>query len=290
MKKCKNCGSKTEDYTQLCPQCGEYDFEAVPEDSETPPEPLFNDTQQDTMVSDAIPQRQKNGLIEKFVPGIEPKAKRKLIFAFAVTFLLGFLLHVWIGIKPYEYQQLEAQKTSVEQERDSLTEQLSQKTTEFESYKTKMQPYEELQQADLDARLAEVAAQKAAEQEAARKKSEEEARQEAEQEAKGYETGITYDQLARTPDNYKYSKVKFKGKVVQVIEGSTDTQIRLAVNGDYDSILFCSIPKAKTSSMRILENDYITIMGVSNGLISYKSTMGGTITIPSVSVNDWGPN
>jgi hypothetical protein len=33
-------------------------------------------------------------------------------------------------------------------------------------------------------------------------------------------------------------------------------------------------------SSRVLENDIITVMGVSAGLISYESTMGGTITIP----------
>lgn len=75
-----------------------------------------------------------------------------------------------------------------------------------------------------------------------------------------------------------------------MLEGTTETQIRLAVNGDYDSILYCSVPKAKTENTRILENDYITVMGISKGLLSYESTMGGTITIPSVSVDDWGQN
>lgn len=118
----------------------------------------------------------------------------------------------------------------------------------------------------------------------------EEAAAKAAEEARGYETGITYNQLARTPDEYEGKKVKFKGKVIQVIEGTLETQIRLAVNSDYDDILFCSIPKNLTASTRILEDDYITIMGISEGLISYESTMGGQITIPSVSVKDWGPN
>ncbi len=116
------------------------------------------------------------------------------------------------------------------------------------------------------------------------------AEEKAAAEAKSYETGITYEQLARTPNNYKGQKVKFSGEVVQVLEGTTETQLRLAVNGDYDCILFCRVPKAKTTNMRILEDDYITIMGVSNGLITYESTLGGHITIPDVSVADWGPN
>lgn len=36
---------------------------------------------------------------------------------------------------------------------------------------------------------------------------------------------------------------------------------------------------------RVLEHDYITIYGVSVGVISYDSTMGGKITIPGVAVD-----
>jgi hypothetical protein len=106
------------------------------------------------------------------------------------------------------------------------------------------------------------------------------AKEEAEK-AKGYETGITYDQLARTPDKYKDKKVKFSGKVVQVMEGDDSIQIRLAVKGDYDKIIYGEYLKSIVSS-RILEDDQITIYGTSVGTISYESTMGGTITIPGV--------
>ena len=103
----------------------------------------------------------------------------------------------------------------------------------------------------------------------------------AEREAKGYETGITYDQLARTPDQYEGKKVKFYGRVVQVIESDDEIQIRLAVNGDYNAILLGGYDSDIVSS-RVLEDDYITIYGTSSGTISYESTMGATITIPGV--------
>lgn len=106
----------------------------------------------------------------------------------------------------------------------------------------------------------------------------------AAEEAKGYETGISYDQLARTPDEFKGKKVKFYGKVVQVIEGDSKTQIRLAINDNYDTILLAQFTKSIVSR-RILEDDYITVYGVSSGTISYKSTMGGAITIPGVNVD-----
>ena len=106
----------------------------------------------------------------------------------------------------------------------------------------------------------------------------------AEEEAKGYETGISYDQLARTPDDFKGKKVKFYGKVIQVIEGTASVQIRLAVNDDYDTVLLAEYSSSIVSS-RVLDDDHITIYGTSTGTISYKSTMGGTITIPGVYVD-----
>lgn len=119
--------------------------------------------------------------------------------------------------------------------------------------------------------------------ESQKKLDEAKAAKEAE-EAKGYETGITYDQLSRTPDDFKGKKVKFYGKVVQVIEGGSTIQIRLAVNDDYDTILLGSY-SSSIVSRRVLEDDHITIYGTSKGTISYESTLGATITIPGVSID-----
>lgn len=90
--------------------------------------------------------------------------------------------------------------------------------------------------------------------------------------------------MARTPDDYMLKKVKFSGKVIQVLEDEDNTQIRLAVNDNYDTIIYIEYESNIVSS-RVLEDDYITVSGVSMGLLSYKSTMGGTITIPSVIVS-----
>ncbi len=68
-------------------------------------------------------------------------------------------------------------------------------------------------------------------------------------------------------------------------DSDTDkVQARLAVNGDYDNMLLCEWDSSSVSS-RVLEDDTITIYGVSEGLITYESTMGGDITIPSISVD-----
>ena len=119
----------------------------------------------------------------------------------------------------------------------------------------------------------------------AKEKKEAEAREK--EEKQGYETGITYDQLARTPDKYVGKSVKFSGKVIQVIEAGTEVQMRLAVNNNYDTILYCAVPKSEMNGSRILENDKITIYGMSNGIITYESTLGGKISIPSVIIDKY---
>ena len=92
---------------------------------------------------------------------------------------------------------------------------------------------------------------------------------------------IDYNELARNPDSYIGKSLTYSGKVIQVIEGDTETQHRIAVNGNYDKVIYVGYPKSIVTS-RILEDDYVTIYGMSLGLYSYQSTMGGQITIPAI--------
>lgn len=102
--------------------------------------------------------------------------------------------------------------------------------------------------------------------------------------AKGYETGITYDQLARTPDQYVGQKVKFTGKVVQVMEDADVNTIRLAVNGDYDKIILGAY-NPSIVSQRVLEDDKITVYGTSQGTYTYTTVMNASLTIPSMTID-----
>lgn len=225
--------------------------------------------------------------------------KKKFISVLLTTTLI--LSVSACGISQEDYDKAVSEKEAAEKElattKDSL-EQLQSDydalQSDYDSYKEQMKPYEEMEAAEAEARkiaaeqekaaAEEAEAQKKAEEEAeAQKAAEEEAKKQAEKEKKGYETGITYDNLARNPDDYIGEKVKFKGKVIQVMEGDTENQIRLAVDSDYDTILYCGYDPSIVSS-RILEDDIITIYGTSVGTISYQSTLGGTITIPGVLV------
>lgn len=101
--------------------------------------------------------------------------------------------------------------------------------------------------------------------------------------ASDYQTGITYDQIARNPNDYKDKKVQFTGKVIQVIEDDDQTEIRIAVDGNSDNVILVDYDNDILSGSRVLENDVVTVSGKSVGTVSYKSTMGGKITIPGIS-------
>lgn len=106
-----------------------------------------------------------------------------------------------------------------------------------------------------------------------------------------YKTGITYEQVARTPDDYEGKKVQFTGKVIQVIEDPSETQIRLAVDGNSDNIILVGFDPDILNGSRVLEDDLVTVSGTSIGTVSYKSTMSGKITIPAMAakiINDQG--
>lgn len=106
-----------------------------------------------------------------------------------------------------------------------------------------------------------------------------------------YKTGITYDQIARSPNDYKGKQMQFTGKVIQVIEDDGAVQIRLAVEGNSDNIILVNIDNSLLNGSRVLEDDLVTASGISKGTVSYESTLGGKITVPSMEakiINDQG--
>lgn len=169
---------------------------------------------------------------------------------------------------------------------DELTAQLKESQDKNKELQVKIdqaKPWFDMSEAEQKAKAEELQKQKEAAVAAAeneRLAKEEAARLAKEEEEKiGYNTGITYDQLARTPDDYNGKKIKFSGKVLQVMESDGQVSVRLAINSDYNSILYV-VYKSDIVSSRVLEDDYITVMGLSKGLYKYEATSGATITIP----------
>ena len=192
--------------------------------------------------------------------------------------------------------ELQNQVTKLEKENKTLenkNNKIENTNTELEKNNKTLQdkvdqakPWFEMKEEERKAEEERLAKEKAEKEEAERKAKEEaEAKTKAEQEAKekqGYETGITYNQLARTPDDYKGEKCKFRGKVVQVMEEESIVVMRLAVNGNYDNILYVMTTSKALNGERVLENDYITVYGTSAGIYTYTTVMGASISIPSM--------
>ena len=95
-----------------------------------------------------------------------------------------------------------------------------------------------------------------------------------------YSADYSYQQLARNPDAYLNQKVKFSGEVLQADNGDP-SYIRLAVNSDYDSVLFVTFDP-DIIDYNLLENDQVTVYGVDLGEYTYETVLGASVTIPWV--------
>ena len=98
-----------------------------------------------------------------------------------------------------------------------------------------------------------------------------------------FRSDVSYDEIARHPNDYDGELLTFSGEVAQVIEGDGTTELRIAVDGDYDDIIY-GIYDNRILDSRLLEDDKIQFYGESCGIISYQSTLGATISIPSMSI------
>ena len=94
----------------------------------------------------------------------------------------------------------------------------------------------------------------------------------------------SYDTLARYPDEYTGRKVQITGEVLQVIESDDVSGYRIATErtryGYSADEVFMVL--GSTPSVRILEDDIVTVYGTSSGLYTYETVMGGTLSIPSI--------
>lgn len=94
-----------------------------------------------------------------------------------------------------------------------------------------------------------------------------------------YQAG-DYKSIARKPDDFKGKKMTMSGKVIQVLEGSKETDLRIATTGSYDDVILVGFDQSILKGTHVLEGDTVTIYGVCNGLTTYSSTMGKSISIP----------
>lgn len=99
-----------------------------------------------------------------------------------------------------------------------------------------------------------------------------------------YETGVDYDMLMSSSDEYIGQKVKISGKVEQVLQNGNKTTVRIAVNNDSNKIIL-GVYKTNLSNIMIFEGDIVTIRGVYDGIVDYNTVFGKTVSIPGISVD-----
>ena len=99
---------------------------------------------------------------------------------------------------------------------------------------------------------------------------------------------VSYKDLARDPDAYKGQMVYVTGEVIQVMEASSSAYYCIyrvdITKGSYgiytDTVYIYYDGYGKTP--RILEDDIVTFYGKYDGLTSYTTVMGATVTLPCI--------
>lgn len=139
-------------------------------------------------------------------------------------------------------------------------------------------------EAEEKAQAEKAAAEKAAQEAAAKAAAEKAAQEAADRDPNSYQA-LPYEEMARNGNNHKGEKLQITGTVIQATD-STDggATLRVATNGKYDDIYMVQISKNEWESHRLLKDDVITFYGYVYGLYSYKSVMGGQITVPALIV------
>ena len=101
---------------------------------------------------------------------------------------------------------------------------------------------------------------------------------------KNYYVEMDFKTLARNPDKYVGDKYIFSGKVIQVVEyeslSGTKVNLRVATKGGHDDIVYVTYTR-KDGEGRILEDDKIKVYGGFNGLYTYTTILGASISLPS---------
>lgn len=100
-----------------------------------------------------------------------------------------------------------------------------------------------------------------------------------------YTDVITYEMLARYPEQNLNRRIKLQGKVTQVLNADFFGEVtaRMNVDNDYNQNLYMVFDE-DIIDYNLLENDEITVYGVFTGLYSYSSILGSAVTVPKIEV------
>lgn len=91
---------------------------------------------------------------------------------------------------------------------------------------------------------------------------------------------LDYTSIQRNPNNFKEKYIKVSGKVIQVSNGWFNS-VTLRVEDSSKNVWYVTHTYEENES-QIIEGDNIIIYGKSNGVTTYTSILGSSVTIPSI--------
>ena len=68
------------------------------------------------------------------------------------------------------------------------------------------------------------------------------------------------------------------GEIIQIMENDKGGVMRVALDGDYDKVIFVNY----LGSNDFVEDDYVTVYGYCDGSYTYTSTIGASVTLPRI--------
>lgn len=92
---------------------------------------------------------------------------------------------------------------------------------------------------------------------------------------------VEYSQVERNPSEFEGMMIKVTGEVIQVSEGYFNSiTLRIDSSGD----IWYATYKRNDNDERILEDDIITVYGECEGVETYRSVLGSSVTIPAIDI------
>lgn len=98
-------------------------------------------------------------------------------------------------------------------------------------------------------------------------------------------TQIPYKELFRYAESHVGEKIYFRAKIIQVIENNGDFILRANVT-PFNHIIWDDtvLLNYNNAPVRVLEGDIVHFVRVMEGVVTYESTLGARITVPSITV------
>ncbi len=98
---------------------------------------------------------------------------------------------------------------------------------------------------------------------------------------------VSYDDIARNPEDHRGNRYQMTGSVIESQEDAGTVMLRIATSTNgYDDIILVTFDSSLLGGSRILEDDNVTVYGISTGIFSYESVLGATISVPSMLVEN----